>query len=54
MDWLIVIIVVVLLLAAVGPRAGWYGTAGILWDIVSLILVVILIIWLLRLFGVLA
>jgi hypothetical protein len=54
MEWLVLIIVVVLLLAAIGPRAGFYGTAGILWDLISLVLVIILIFWLLRLFGVLA
>jgi hypothetical protein len=53
MDWLVIIIVVVLLLGALGPRAGWYGTAGMLWDLVSLILVIILVVWLLRLFGIL-
>jgi hypothetical protein len=52
MELIVLIIVVVLLLAALGPRAGFYGSAGILWDIISLILVIILIFWLLRLFGV--
>ena len=54
MDWIIIVVLVVLLLAAVGPRAGFYGTASVLWDVLSLIVLIILVIWLLRLFGVLA
>lgn len=54
MDWIIVIVLVLLLLAAFGPRAGWYGTAGAIWDILALIILVALVIWLLRLLGVLA
>lgn len=53
MDWIIIIVLVVLLLAAVGPRAGFYGTAGALWDVLSLIVVIILVVWILRLLGVL-
>ena len=52
MDWIIIIVLVVLLLAALGPRAGWYGTASGLYDVVALILLVLLVIWLLELFGV--
>ena len=54
MDWIIIIVLVLLLLAALGPRAGWYGTAGVLWDFLGLIILIILVVWLLRLFGVLA
>lgn len=53
MEWIILIVLVVLLLAALGPRAGWYGASGALWDILSLIIVIALIVWLLSLFGVL-
>ena len=53
MDVIIIIVLVVLLLAAVGPRAGWYGAAGGLWDILSLIIVLLLIVWILRLLGIL-
>lgn len=52
MDWIIIIVLVVLLLAALGPRAGWYGSASGLYDVVALILLVLLVIWLLELFGV--
>lgn len=52
MDWIIIIVLVVLLLAALGPRAGWYGAASGLYDIVALILLVALVVWLLELFGV--
>lgn len=52
MDWIIIIVLVVLLLAALGPRAGWYGTASGLYDIVALILLIALVVWLLDLFGV--
>ncbi len=53
-EWIIVIVLVVLLLGALGPRAGWYGVAGGLWDILTLIVAVVLLIWILRLLGVLA
>ena len=52
-EWIILIVLVVLLLGAVGPRAGWYGAAGGLWDILSLIVGIILLIWILRLLGIL-
>jgi hypothetical protein len=52
MEWIILIVLVVLLLAAIGPRAGYYGTANPIWDVLSLILVIGLILWLLDLFGV--
>jgi hypothetical protein len=52
LDWIIIIILVVLLLAALGPRAGWYGTTSGLYDIVSLILLVVLVFWLLEVLGV--
>jgi hypothetical protein len=48
MELILVIVLVVLLLGALGPRAGWYGTAGVLWDVVSLIIVVLLVLWLLN------
>lgn len=54
MDLIIVIVLVVLLLAAIGPRAGWYGAGGALWDILSLIIFIALVIFVLRLLGVLA
>jgi hypothetical protein len=52
MEWIILVVLVVLLLAAVGPRAGYYGTASPVFDLLSLIIVVGLILWLLDLFGV--
>lgn len=52
MEWIIVIVVVVLLLAALGPRAGWYGTSSGMYDVVSLILLVVLVLALLEVFGV--
>jgi hypothetical protein len=54
MDWVIIIVLVILLIAALGPRAGFYGTGGIVWDILSLIILIALVVFLLRLFGVLA
>ena len=53
MDWVIIIVLVVLLIAALGPRAGFYGTGGVMWDILSLIIVIALVVFLLRLFGIL-
>ena len=44
---------VVLLLAALGPRAGFYGGGGAVWDILALIILVALVVFLLRAFGVL-
>lgn len=52
MDWIIIIVLVVLLLAALGPRAGWYGTTSGMYDVVALILLVVLVVGLLALFGV--
>jgi hypothetical protein len=52
-DLLILIILIVLLIAAFGPRAGWYGGAGLLWDLLSLIIFIVVLVWLLRLLGVL-
>ena len=52
MEWIILVVLIVLLLAAVGPRAGYYGTASPLFDVLSLIIVIGLILWLLDLFGV--
>lgn len=54
MEWVIIIVLVLLLLGALGPRAGWYGTAGGVWDILSLILVIALIVFLLNALGVIA
>lgn len=50
--WIVLIVLVVLLLAAIGPRAGWYGTGGAVWDIVALIVLIALVVWLLNVFGV--
>ena len=52
MDWIIIIVLVVLLLAALGPRAGWYGTASGAYDVLGLILLIVLVFWLLEVFGV--
>ena len=52
LEWIIVIVLVLLLLGAVGPRAGWYGAASGLWDILSLIIVIALVLWLLNVLGV--
>ena len=54
MDWLIIIVLVVLLLAAIGPRAGWYGAANAIWDVLALIVLIVLVVWLLRALNVLA
>jgi hypothetical protein len=51
MDVLILLVLVLLLAGAFGPRAGWYGTAGVLWDVLSVILLLVLVVWLLRLLG---
>ena len=40
MEWIIVIVLVVLLLAAIGPRAGYYGTASPLYDVLSLLILI--------------
>lgn len=52
MEWIIVIVLVVLLLAAVGPRAGYYGTASPLYDVLSLLILLGLILFVLDLLGV--
>lgn len=52
MDLIILIVVIVLLLAAIGPRAGWYGAAGAIWDLLSLILFLILVFWILEVLGI--
>jgi hypothetical protein len=54
LDWLIIIVLVVLLLAAIGPRAGWYGAANAIWDVLALIVLIVLVVWLLRALNVLA
>jgi hypothetical protein len=51
-EWIILIVLLVLLLGAIGPRAGWYGAAGALWDVLSLIIFVALLIWILTLFDI--
>jgi len=53
-SWIIIIVLVVLLIAALGPRAGFYGGGGALWDILALIILVALVVFLLRAFGILA
>ena len=52
MEWIILIVLVLLLLAAVGPRAGYYGTASPLYDVLSLIILIAVVVWLLDLLGV--
>jgi len=54
LGWIIIIVLVVLLIAALGPRAGFYGTGGGIWDILALILLIALVVFLLRAFGILA
>jgi hypothetical protein len=51
-DIIILVVLVVLLLAAIGPRAGFYGTAGAIWDILALIVAIVLVAWILNLVGV--
>jgi hypothetical protein len=51
-EWIILIVLVVLLLGALGPRAGWYGAASGVWDIVSLLVGILLIVWILDLLGI--
>jgi hypothetical protein len=52
LDLIIIIVLVVLLLGALGPRAGWYGAANVIWDILALIIFIALVVWLLRLLEV--
>jgi hypothetical protein len=51
MEWVILIVLVVLLLAALTPRAGYYGTASPLFDILSVIVGIVLLVWVLDLLG---
>ena len=53
MEWIVLIVLVILLLGAAGPRAGWYGAGSALWDVLSLIVAIVLIVWVLRLLNVL-
>ena len=52
MEWIIVIVLIVLLLAAVGPRAGYYGTASPIYDVLSLLILIGLVVFILDLFGI--
>jgi hypothetical protein len=52
-EWIVLIVLVILLLGAAGPRAGWYGAGSALWDLLSLIVAIVLIVWVLRLLNVL-
>jgi hypothetical protein len=52
MEWIILFVLVVILLASVGPRAGYYGTASPILDILGLIILIVVVVWLLRLLGV--
>ncbi len=52
MEWIIIVVLVVLLLASLGPRAGYYGSASILIDILSLLIVIALVLFLLDLLGI--
>jgi hypothetical protein len=52
MEWIIVIVLVLVLLAAIGPRAGYYGTASPLYDVLSLLIFVGLLLFVLDLLGV--
>lgn len=49
-EWIILIVLVLLLLGAFAPRAGWYGTASPVFDILGLVLLVILVVWLVNIF----
>jgi hypothetical protein len=53
-EWIILIVLIVLLLGAVGPRAGYYGTASPVWDVLSLIIFIAVVVWLLDLLGIIA
>jgi hypothetical protein len=52
MEWIIVIVLVVVLLAALAPRAGYYGTASPLYDVLSLLIALALIVFVLDLLGI--
>jgi hypothetical protein len=51
-EWIILIVLIVLLLGSVGPRAGWYGASSGVWDIVSLLFGILLLVWILDLLGI--
>jgi hypothetical protein len=53
-EWIILIVLIVLLLGAFGPRAGYYGTASPVWDVLSLIIFIAVVVWLLDLLGIIA
>lgn len=52
MEWIIVIVLIVLLLASVGPRAGYYGTSSPVFDVLSLLILIGLVLFVLDLFGI--
>lgn len=52
MEWIIVIVLVVVLLAALAPRAGYYGTASPIYDVLSLLVALALIVFVLDLLGI--
>ena len=52
MEWIIVIVLIVLLLGSVGPRAGYYGTASPVFDVLSLLILIGLVLFVLDLFGI--
>jgi hypothetical protein len=45
LELVVLIVLVLLLLGAFGPRAGWYGTANPVWDVLGLVILVIVVIW---------
>lgn len=52
MEWIIVVVLVVVLLAALAPRAGYYGTASPIFDVLSLLIALALIVFVLDLLGI--
>lgn len=52
MEWIIIVVLVVLLLVSLGPRGGYYGTASILFDIISLLIAIAIVVFLLDLLGI--
>ena len=52
MEWIIIVVLVLVLLAAIGPRAGYYGTASPLYDILSLLILIAIVVFVLDLLGI--
>jgi hypothetical protein len=48
LELIVLIVLILLLLGSFAPRAGYYGTASPVWDVLGLVIVVIIVVWLIN------